>query len=89
MKKSKFTDSQVMEALKRVEAGLSAPPVLPTSSIDMRCITDARGEHETELRRFLRHRTRNDAEADDLLQEVFLQALPPDLAMEPDDPAPL
>ena len=25
MKKSKFTDSQVMEALKRVEAGLAVP----------------------------------------------------------------
>ncbi len=25
MKKSKFTDSQIMEALKRVEAGLSVP----------------------------------------------------------------
>lgn len=28
-----------------------------------------------ELRRFLRHRTRDDAAADDLLQEVFLRAL--------------
>jgi len=25
MKKSKFTDSQIMEALKRVEAGLAVP----------------------------------------------------------------
>lgn len=41
----------------------------------MRCVTDAWGQHETELRRFLRHRTRDDAEADDLLQEVFLRAL--------------
>lgn len=27
MKKSKFTDSQVMEALKRVEAGLAVPEI--------------------------------------------------------------
>lgn len=27
MKKSRFTDSQIMDALKRVEAGLSAPEV--------------------------------------------------------------
>jgi len=27
MKKSKFTDSQVMEALKRVESGLSVPEI--------------------------------------------------------------
>lgn len=27
MKKSKFTDSQMMEALKRVEAGLSVPEI--------------------------------------------------------------
>ena len=27
MKKSKFTDSQIMDALKRVEAGLSVPEV--------------------------------------------------------------
>lgn len=27
MKKSKFTDSQVMEALKRVDAGLSVPEI--------------------------------------------------------------
>ena len=27
MKKSKFTDSQIMEALKRVEAGLSVPEI--------------------------------------------------------------
>ena len=27
MKKSKFSDSQVMEALKRVEAGLSVPEI--------------------------------------------------------------
>jgi RNA polymerase sigma-70 factor (ECF subfamily) len=41
----------------------------------MHCIADAWGQHETELRRFLRHRTRDDATADDLLQEVFLRAL--------------
>jgi putative transposase len=27
MRKSKFTDSQIMEALKRVEAGLSVPEI--------------------------------------------------------------
>lgn len=27
MKKSKFTDSQIMEALKRVEAGLAVPEI--------------------------------------------------------------
>jgi RNA polymerase sigma-70 factor (ECF subfamily) len=41
----------------------------------MRCVTDAWQKHEVELRRFLRHRTHNDAEAEDLLQEVFLRAL--------------
>jgi RNA polymerase sigma-70 factor (ECF subfamily) len=41
----------------------------------MRCITEAWEQHETELRRFLRQRARNDAEAEDLLQDVFLRAL--------------
>ena len=41
----------------------------------MRCIDEAWNALEAELRRFLRHRTRNDAEAEDLLQEVFLRAL--------------
>ena len=41
----------------------------------MRCVEDAWEKHEAELRRFLRHRTSNDAEAQDLLQEVFLRAL--------------
>jgi RNA polymerase sigma-70 factor (ECF subfamily) len=41
----------------------------------MRCIDAAWGSHETELRRFLRHRAGSDAEGDDLLQEVFLRAL--------------
>jgi RNA polymerase sigma-70 factor (ECF subfamily) len=41
----------------------------------MRCVTQAWEKHETELRRFLRHRTGNDAEAEDLLQETFLRAL--------------
>jgi len=41
----------------------------------MRCVTEAWGKHETELRRFLRHRAGSDAEGDDLLQEVFLRAL--------------
>jgi RNA polymerase sigma-70 factor, ECF subfamily len=41
----------------------------------MRCVTEAWEKHETELRRFLRHRSGNDAEAEDLLQETFLRAL--------------
>ena len=41
----------------------------------MRCIDDAWSRHETELRRFLRHRAGSDVEGDDLLQEVFLRAL--------------
>jgi RNA polymerase sigma-70 factor (ECF subfamily) len=40
----------------------------------VRCLTDAWTAHEAELRRFLRHRSRNEAEGDDLLQEVFLRA---------------
>lgn len=41
----------------------------------MRCLTDAWNAHETELRRFLRHRARSEAEGDDLLQDVFLRAM--------------
>jgi RNA polymerase sigma-70 factor (ECF subfamily) len=41
----------------------------------MHCITEAWEKHETELRRFLRHRAGSDAAGDDLLQEVFLRAL--------------
>ncbi|CAG0982029.1 hypothetical protein MYXO_01913 [Myxococcaceae bacterium] len=41
----------------------------------MHCIADAWERHETELRGFLRRRARSDAEAEDLLQEVFLRAL--------------
>lgn len=41
----------------------------------MRCVTEAWERHEAELRRFLRHRTGSDAEADDLLQEVFVRVL--------------
>lgn len=41
----------------------------------MRCVNDAWEKHERELIRFLRHRTANDAEAQDILQEVFLRAL--------------
>jgi RNA polymerase sigma-70 factor, ECF subfamily len=41
----------------------------------MHCIAEAWKEHETELRRFLRNRAGGDAEAEDLLQEVFLRAL--------------
>jgi RNA polymerase sigma-70 factor (ECF subfamily) len=41
----------------------------------MRCVSDAWEKHEAELRGFLRHRAHNDAEGEDLLQEVFLRAL--------------
>jgi RNA polymerase sigma-70 factor (ECF subfamily) len=41
----------------------------------MFCVSDAWEKHEAELRRFLRHRAHNDAEGEDLLQEVFLRAL--------------
>lgn len=41
----------------------------------MRCLTDAWTAHAAELRRFLRHRARSEAEGDDLLQEVFLRAM--------------
>ena len=46
----------------------------------MRCLTDAWTAHETELRRFLRHRAKSEAEGDDLLQEVFLRAMRPRMA---------
>lgn len=41
----------------------------------MRCVNDAWEKHEGELFRFLRHRTHSDAEAQDILQDVFLRAL--------------
>lgn len=41
----------------------------------MRCVSDAWERHEGELFRFLRHRTHSDAEAQDVLQDVFLRAL--------------
>ncbi len=41
----------------------------------MHCVADAWAKHEAELRRFLRHRTGDNAAADDLLQEVFLRVL--------------
>jgi RNA polymerase sigma-70 factor (ECF subfamily) len=41
----------------------------------MRCVSDAWERHEAELRGFLRRRARSEAEAEDLLQEVFLRAL--------------
>lgn len=41
----------------------------------MRCVAEAWQKHEAELRRFLRHRAGDDAEGEDLLQEVFLRAL--------------
>jgi RNA polymerase sigma-70 factor (ECF subfamily) len=39
------------------------------------CLTSAWRAHEPELRGWLRHRLRNPAEADDLLQDLFLKAL--------------
>lgn len=39
------------------------------------CILEAWQQHEVELARFLRHRTGDQDEADDLLQEVFLRAV--------------
>lgn len=41
----------------------------------MRCVSRAWEAHEPELRRFLRQRAGSDAEAEDLLQEVFVRAL--------------
>jgi RNA polymerase sigma-70 factor (ECF subfamily) len=41
----------------------------------MRCLTDAWTAHQAELRGFLRQRAASEAEADDLLQEVFLRAV--------------
>ena len=41
----------------------------------MNCVLKAWQQHEAELARFLRHRTGNQGEADDLLQEVFLRAV--------------
>jgi len=42
---------------------------------DMNCLTTAWTAHEPELRGWLRHRLGNTAEADDLLQDLFLKAL--------------
>lgn len=41
----------------------------------MQCVSDAWERHEAELRGFLRRRSPGDAEAEDLLQDVFLRAL--------------
>ena len=41
----------------------------------MQCVSDAWERHEAELRGFLRRRAPGDAEAEDLLQDVFLRAL--------------
>ena len=41
----------------------------------MKCVLEAWQQHETELSRFLRHRTGSRDEAEDLLQEVFLRAV--------------
>ena len=39
MKKSRFTDSQIMDALKRVEAGLSVPEVCRELGISVATFT--------------------------------------------------
>lgn len=41
----------------------------------MRCLIDAWNTHESELRRFLCDRARDEAEGEDLLQEIFLRAI--------------
>ena len=41
----------------------------------MNCLTTAWSQHEPELRGWARHRLGNAAEADDLLQDLFLKAL--------------
>lgn len=41
----------------------------------MNCVLSAWKEHEAELLGYLRHRTGNTEEADDLMQEVFLRAI--------------
>jgi RNA polymerase sigma-70 factor, ECF subfamily len=41
----------------------------------MNCLTTAWAAHEPELRGWLRHKITNPAEADDLLQDIFLKAL--------------
>jgi len=41
----------------------------------MKCVTNAWDSHEAELRRFLYSRVSDHAQAEDLLQEVFLKAL--------------
>lgn len=43
--------------------------------MDAPCLLDAWSAHENELRAFLRHRTGNAHDADELLQETFLKAL--------------
>jgi len=41
----------------------------------MTCLTHAWTRHQAELRNWVRHRLRNPAEADDLMQDLFLKAL--------------
>src|SRR5450759_2880321 len=45
------------------------------SGATMNCLTVAWTAHEPELRGWLRHRLGNPAEADDLMQDLFLKAL--------------
>src|SRR5450756_44319 len=45
------------------------------SGATMNCLTLAWTAHEPELRGWLRHRLGNPAEADDLMQDLFLKAL--------------
>lgn len=39
------------------------------------CLMKAWQDHETELRRWMRHRLPSEADADDMLQDLFLRAL--------------
>lgn len=50
---------------------IEPPPAAPTPN----CIMRAWTTHESELRRWLRARVREPADADDLMQEMFIKAL--------------
>jgi RNA polymerase sigma-70 factor (ECF subfamily) len=50
---------------------IEPPPAAPTPN----CIMRAWTTHESELRRWLRTRVREPADADDLMQELFIKAL--------------
>lgn len=54
----------------------AAPPFEPLSTASTpSCIMRAWSAHESELRRWLRARVREPADADDLMQELFIKAL--------------